>query len=136
MEDLLKKIETYKKEINEFITDKQEEAEAFRIKYLGTKGLVKDIMGGIKEVANEKKKEFGLRSSPVFRSPLLSSCSICYPGDTVGLKKPYTFPGRKLLGLIEAQNRLLQHRGIAEFPGRKLFGLIEAVYAGFDAPAP
>jgi phenylalanyl-tRNA synthetase alpha chain len=33
--------------------------EAFRIKYLGTKGLVKQIMGEMKNVPNEQKKEFG-----------------------------------------------------------------------------
>ena len=33
--------------------------EEFRIKWLGTKGLVKTIMGEMKNVPNEKKKEFG-----------------------------------------------------------------------------
>ncbi len=32
---------------------------AFRIKYLGTKGLVKEVMGEMKNVAAEKKREFG-----------------------------------------------------------------------------
>jgi phenylalanyl-tRNA synthetase alpha chain len=33
--------------------------EQYRIKYLGTKGLVKQIMGEMKNVPNEQKKEFG-----------------------------------------------------------------------------
>ncbi len=36
-----------------------EQIEAFRIKYLGTKGLVKTIMGQMKDVAPDQKKEAG-----------------------------------------------------------------------------
>ncbi|MFM2358794.1 MAG: phenylalanine--tRNA ligase subunit alpha [Bacteroidota bacterium] len=60
MESILQKIETYKQEIDLFVARKQEEAEAFRIKYLGSKGLVKEVMASMKDVANEKRKEFGL----------------------------------------------------------------------------
>src|SRR5436189_1394633 len=60
MENLLQQIEAYKTEIKNFVAQKSEEAEAFRIKYLGTKGLVKDVMGEMKNVAADKKREFGL----------------------------------------------------------------------------
>ena len=59
MDNLLQKIDTCKKEIEQFVAIKSEEAEAFRIKYLGTKGLVKDVMGEMKNVAADRKKEFG-----------------------------------------------------------------------------
>ncbi len=59
MDDLLIKINNYKSEISDFIATKTEEAEAFRIKYLGTKGLVKEVMGEMKNVAADKKREFG-----------------------------------------------------------------------------
>ncbi len=59
MENLVQKIEEYKKEINSFIAGKSEAAESFRIKYLGTKGLVKEVMGEMKNVAADKRKEFG-----------------------------------------------------------------------------
>ncbi len=59
MESLVQKIEEYKKEIKDFIAQKSEEAENFRIKYLGSKGLVKEVMGEMKNVAADKKKEFG-----------------------------------------------------------------------------
>ena len=59
MESLLQKIETLKAEIKNFIAVNAEEPEAFRIKYLGTKGLVKDVMGEMKNVAADKKREFG-----------------------------------------------------------------------------
>jgi phenylalanyl-tRNA synthetase alpha chain len=59
MESLVQKIEEYKKEIKDFIAQKSEETENFRIKYLGSKGLVKEVMGEMKNVAVDKKKEFG-----------------------------------------------------------------------------
>jgi phenylalanyl-tRNA synthetase alpha chain len=59
MEDLLQKIEAYKAEIKNFASDAADKAEAFRIKYLGTKGLIKSVMGEMKNVAAEKRKEFG-----------------------------------------------------------------------------
>jgi phenylalanyl-tRNA synthetase alpha chain len=59
MEELLQQIESYKEEMAAFIATDAEQAEAFRIKYLGTKGIVKAIMGEMKNVPNERKKEFG-----------------------------------------------------------------------------
>lgn len=60
MEQLLQQIESYKQEVAASAANNAEEAEAFRIKYLGTKGLVKAVMGEMKNVPNESKKEFGL----------------------------------------------------------------------------
>jgi phenylalanyl-tRNA synthetase alpha chain len=59
MEQLLEQIETYKKEIEGFAAADARAIEEFRIKYLGTKGIVKNIMGEMKNVPVEKKKEFG-----------------------------------------------------------------------------
>ncbi|MBP6024870.1 phenylalanine--tRNA ligase subunit alpha [Ferruginibacter sp.] len=56
MEQLVQQIEAYK---NEIATFNEGDAEVFRIKYLGTKGLVKSIMGEMKNVAAENKKEAG-----------------------------------------------------------------------------
>lgn len=56
MEKLLQQIEQYKAEITAF---NEADAETFRIKYLGTKGLVKAIMGEMKNVAAENKKAAG-----------------------------------------------------------------------------
>jgi len=36
-----------------------EDVEQFRIKYIGSKGVVKNIFGAIKDVENERKKEYG-----------------------------------------------------------------------------
>src|SRR3954466_3946882 len=59
MEALMQQIEDYKQEMTAFEATTAEAAEAFRIKYLGTKGLVKAVMGEIKNVPNEQKKAFG-----------------------------------------------------------------------------
>ena len=56
MHELEEKIEAYKKEIALFNGG---DAEAFRIKYLGTKGLLKTVMGEMKNVAPDKKREAG-----------------------------------------------------------------------------
>jgi len=59
MEQLLQQIESYKTEISAFEASTADAVENFRIKWLGTKGLVKAIMGEMKNVPNERKKEFG-----------------------------------------------------------------------------
>jgi len=59
MEQLLQQIEAYRQEVDSFEATSAEALEAFRIKYLGTKGLVKSVMGEMKNVPNESKKQFG-----------------------------------------------------------------------------
>ena len=59
MDELLQKIEAFKSEIKASVVGSKDELESFRIKYLGTKGLVKSIMGEMKNVAADNKKEAG-----------------------------------------------------------------------------
>ncbi|MFY7963317.1 MAG: phenylalanine--tRNA ligase subunit alpha [Chitinophagaceae bacterium] len=59
MEELLQQIENYKLEIAAVEATTADAVEAFRIKYLGTKGLMKTVMGEMKNVPNDKKKEAG-----------------------------------------------------------------------------
>lgn len=59
MESLLQQLEAYKKEIASASAADEKQLEEFRIKYLGTKGLVKSVMGEMKNVPADKKKEFG-----------------------------------------------------------------------------
>ena len=47
-------------EAEAFNTQSLEEVEAFRIKFLGKKGLLTDLFAGFKELPNEQKKDFGL----------------------------------------------------------------------------
>lgn len=59
MDSLLKQIEAYKAEIAAWTAADAKIAEDFRIKYLGTKGLMKSIMGEMKNVPADKRKEAG-----------------------------------------------------------------------------
>ena len=59
MEQVLQQIETFRKEIEALQIDSAKALEEYRIKFLGTKGLVKSLMGEMKNVANEQKKAFG-----------------------------------------------------------------------------
>jgi phenylalanyl-tRNA synthetase alpha chain len=59
MDQLLKQIESYKTEISAYTAADDKAVEDFRIKYLGSKGVVKSIMGEMKSVPAEQKKEAG-----------------------------------------------------------------------------
>jgi phenylalanyl-tRNA synthetase alpha chain len=59
MEKLLEQIEQYRQEIAAAAIGSADALEAFRIKFLGTKGIVKGLMAEMKQVPAEKKKEFG-----------------------------------------------------------------------------
>lgn len=59
MEAVLQQIETYKQEIITFTSTSPAETEEFRVKFLGTKGIVKALMGEMKNVPVEEKKNFG-----------------------------------------------------------------------------
>lgn len=56
----MQQLEVYKSEIETFEATGPDSVESFRIKYLGTKGLVKSLMVEMKNVAPENRKSFGL----------------------------------------------------------------------------
>ena len=57
---MIDKIKEYIAEAEAFQTDNKESLEQFRIKFLGSKGLLKDLFAEFKNVPTEQKKEFGL----------------------------------------------------------------------------
>lgn len=59
MDALQEQIQGYEQEIKAFEPKDAAELEAYRIKYLGTKGIVKQIFGEMKNVPVERKKEAG-----------------------------------------------------------------------------
>ena len=59
MTQLLEQISNYKNEIKNYEAKDAKSIEEFRIKYLGTKGIVKTIMGEMKNVPADQKKEAG-----------------------------------------------------------------------------
>ena len=59
MEQILQQIENYKQEIDALPVTDAKSLEDYRIKFLGTKGIVKALMGEMKNVPNDQKKAFG-----------------------------------------------------------------------------
>jgi phenylalanyl-tRNA synthetase alpha chain len=95
MEQLLQQIEAHKAAIASW---NEGDAETFRIKYLGTKGLVKSIMGEMKNVAAENKKEAGqlLNEFKVFTEAKYEELKANSSNGTAGDQQPgldYTLPG-------------------------------------------
>ena len=56
---MIDKIEEHIAAVKEFTADTPEAIEAFRIKYLGKKGLLNDFFAAFRDVPNEQKKAFG-----------------------------------------------------------------------------
>ena len=59
MDNLINILNQYKEEIALMSAANAEEVEQFRIKYLGTKGIVKTVMGEMKNVPNDQKRAAG-----------------------------------------------------------------------------
>ncbi|MBC7641069.1 MAG: phenylalanine--tRNA ligase subunit alpha [Flavobacterium sp.] len=53
------RIQEYIAEAKDFSTNSKEKLEEFRIKFLGSKGLLKEVFAEFKNVPNDQKKEFG-----------------------------------------------------------------------------
>jgi len=119
MEELLKQIQDYKNEIAAQTATDEKAAEEFRIKWLGTKGLVKIIMGEMKNVPNEKKKEFGqilnefkqfteakyeeLKSSTSNFKPQTSNLDLTLPGDSIplGTRHPISLMTNRIISIFQ-----------------------------------
>jgi phenylalanyl-tRNA synthetase alpha chain len=59
MDQVLQQIDRYKKEIDQYVIGSAEDLENYRIKFLGTKGVVKALFGEMKNVPAENKRSFG-----------------------------------------------------------------------------
>lgn len=119
MEQLLTQIETYKKEMEGFTAADEKAVEEFRIKYLGTKGIVKAIMGEMKNVPADKKKEFGqvlnefkifaeerfelLKSSTSNLDLPTSNIDLSLPGDPtpLGTRHPITLMRNRIVSIFQ-----------------------------------
>ena len=58
---MIEKIEELLKEVETLQASDAKEAEALRIKYLGKKGLINDLMGDFRNVPADQKKEVGMK---------------------------------------------------------------------------
>ena len=59
MQSLKDSIATIREEIKETAVSNAEQLEQFRIKFLGTKGKLKSLMGEMRNVAKEQRREAG-----------------------------------------------------------------------------
>ena len=59
MEQVLQQIDQYRKEIDQWVIASAEDLENYRIRFLGTKGVVKTLFGEMKNVPVESKRSFG-----------------------------------------------------------------------------
>ena len=57
--EIFAKLKEIKEEIENASPNSKEQIEQFRIKYLGTKNIIKPLFGEIRNIANDQKKEFG-----------------------------------------------------------------------------
>lgn len=119
MEQLLKQIEEYKNEIGAAVAADAKAVEDFRIKYLGTKGVVKAIMGEMKNVAPEKKKEAGqllnefkqwveakydeLKEATSNTEHQTSNIDLSLPGDEMplGSRHPVTLMKNRIVSIFQ-----------------------------------
>ena len=120
MEAILQQIEAYKAEINSYEAATEAELENYRIKYLGTKGIVKNVMGEMRNVPNENKKEFGqiLNAFKIFAEEKFEALKstntqpttdyspqidFSLPGDkfTVGTRHPLTVVRNKMVSIFK-----------------------------------
>ncbi|WP_207491678.1 phenylalanine--tRNA ligase subunit alpha [Aridibaculum aurantiacum] len=97
MEELLQQIEQYKQEIAATTAANAEELETFRIKYLGTKGIVKAVMGEMKNVPGDQRKEFGqvLNAFKIFAEEKFATLkdSIAAGAQATGSSIDWSLPG-------------------------------------------
>lgn len=119
MEKLLNQVEAYKQEIAAFQAPDARAVEEFRIKYLGTRGLVKSIMGEMKQVAPENKKAAGqllnefkqfaetryeeLKAAVSGQGEETSSIDPSLPGDQqpVGSRHPVTLMRNRIVTIFQ-----------------------------------
>lgn len=59
MEQLIQQIEGYRHEIEQLQVQDPKALEDYRIRFLGSKGIVKNLFGELKNVPNDQKKNFG-----------------------------------------------------------------------------
>ncbi len=119
MQQLLQQIEDHKKEIAAFTAADARQLEEFRIKYLGTKGIVKAIMGEMKTVPAGQRKEAGqllnefkqfaenryeaLKAAATVEEDASLQLDLTLPGDPVPLggRHPITLMRNRIVSIFQ-----------------------------------
>ncbi|HEX3168573.1 MAG TPA: phenylalanine--tRNA ligase subunit alpha, partial [Chitinophagaceae bacterium] len=117
MEELLKQIQDHKTEIEAFTATDEKAAEEFRIKYLGTKGLVKKLMEEIKNVSDKRfygqvlnefrqfaeLKYSQLKISDTKSKSKDSNLDLSLPGDSIplGTRHPISLMTNRIISIFQ-----------------------------------
>jgi phenylalanyl-tRNA synthetase alpha chain len=119
MDQLLNQIEKYKKEIEGFSVADEKSAENFRIRFLGSKGVIKNLMAEMKNVPNERKKESGqflnelkqlaetkyeeLKMLTAHDAQLTTEIDVTLPGDPIhpGSRHPVSLVRNRIISIFQ-----------------------------------
>jgi phenylalanyl-tRNA synthetase alpha chain len=120
MDQLTEQINEYRKEIESFPISNPQQLEEYRIRFLGTKGIVKQLFGEMKNVPNEMKKDFGqvLNDFKQFAehkynstkektvnntNATKESIDLSLPGDpiSIGARHPITLVRNRIVGIFQ-----------------------------------
>ncbi len=118
MEELLEKLDSYRKEIVGTELTGAEAVETYRIRFLGTKGIVKNLFQEMKNVPADKKKEFGqilnefkqlaeskyesAKESANRQLPTANQMDLSLPGDPipVGTRHPISLVRNRIIQIF------------------------------------
>jgi phenylalanyl-tRNA synthetase alpha chain len=116
---MIDKINKYIEESKSFKADNQEEIEAFRIKYLGKKGIINELFSEFKSVPRENKKEVGqklnelkvslqeninaLKNALEEKSDNHSDIDLSLPGEpiTMGTRHPLSIVRNEIIDIFK-----------------------------------
>ena len=110
---MIDKIKELIAEADAFTTQSKDEVEAFRIKYLGKKGLLNTYFAEFKNVANDQKKEFGQAINQLkntaqekvdaLKSDLDNSEEVAFSGDLSRPGDPVSIGARHPISIVKNQ---------------------------------
>ncbi len=118
MKELLEKLDAFKQEITNATAADATELETFRIKYLGTKGVVRNLFQEMKIVPADQKKSFGqilndfkvlaeskfdtLTAALATTGPTTVGADLSLPGDpiTVGSRHPISLVRNRIVQIF------------------------------------
>ncbi len=127
MEDLLEKLNGYRSEIDAVKLETAEAAEQYRIRFLGSKGIVKSLFQEIRNVPGDQRKEFGqilnefkLHAESVYEKAKVITTSAVEAADGAD----HTLPGDSIRPGTRHPISLVRNR-IVEIFGRLGFSVAE-----------
>jgi len=120
MEGILQQIEIYRNEIDNYSISNPHQLEEYRIRFLGTKGIVKNLFGEMRNVPPENKKEFGLvlnefkqlaegryellkQSATSDQSSTINDLDLSLPGNPVqfGSRHPISLVRNRIINIFQ-----------------------------------